>query len=273
MGLKCSILGHSYDPAGVEREREQRGSEVVTVVRELEECSDCGAQRVVSENTEVTAVVDAEEVGVEADDVAPGGTGRSEGQGQGQGGGPSGIAGAVERSGAVDDDAADQAAGDADASPRSDADVDAGGDAGDQPTADHSATDQPTVDHPAADDPPAEEFDDIDPDDPAADDAEILTDDDEAEREPGQWPEEADSGPSEGAADPDRSDEPAESDGSSEPGDDVDDAGEESLSGITVPEGRIVCPECDFEVEAQSGYREGDPCPECGAWLDAERTD
>jgi DNA-directed RNA polymerase subunit RPC12/RpoP len=65
MGLKCSLLGHSFDEPTVEREREERGSEVVTVVREVQRCARCGEERVVSENKEVTSVVDPEEVGLD----------------------------------------------------------------------------------------------------------------------------------------------------------------------------------------------------------------
>jgi hypothetical protein len=62
MGLKCSLFGHAFEPADIEREREEQGNEVVTVVRELERCIRCGKERVTSETTEVTAVVDADEV-------------------------------------------------------------------------------------------------------------------------------------------------------------------------------------------------------------------
>lgn len=65
MGLRCSLLGHSYGETTVEREREERGSEVVTVVREVESCQRCEETRVVSENKEVTSVVDAEDVGLD----------------------------------------------------------------------------------------------------------------------------------------------------------------------------------------------------------------
>lgn len=97
--------------------------------------------------------------------------------------------------------------------------------------------------------------DDEVPPDPEEEDAEILTDDDdESERQPGQWPDDLDD---------------------SDAGTDADDAPldphDESLSGLTVPEGKIVCPDCSFNIEANSGYREGDPCPECNAWLEAER--
>lgn len=67
MGLWCSLLGHTFDETDVEEEREDRGSEVVTVIRELERCSRCDAERIVSENKEVTSVVDSEAAGVESD--------------------------------------------------------------------------------------------------------------------------------------------------------------------------------------------------------------
>lgn len=230
MGLKCSLLGHTYEPAGVEREREKQGSEVVTVARELERCTRCDAERVVSESTEVTAVVDADDADLEAGD---GGTGA--GGGYRTGGGGDGDATAGERAAAAVDDL-------------------------------------------------AEGPDDLDLEDrdPAEEDAEILTDD-EPEREPGQWPEEAETesgspgstGDRPTGSDEDRSpgDESpeAEAEEVSDPERDAERLDEESLSGITVPDADIVCPECDFGVEAQSGYREGDPCPECGAWLESER--
>lgn len=56
MSLWCSLLGHRFEGSEVEREREERGDEVVTVSREVELCSRCGARRVVSENTEVRTV-------------------------------------------------------------------------------------------------------------------------------------------------------------------------------------------------------------------------
>ena len=67
MGLRCSILGHTFDETEVRRDRRERGSgnEVVTVVSQVERCSRCGAERVVSENKEVVSVVDAAEVGLE----------------------------------------------------------------------------------------------------------------------------------------------------------------------------------------------------------------
>jgi len=211
MGLKCSLLGHAYEPADFERERKEEGSEVVTVTREIERCVRCDEERVVSESTEVTAVVDEDEV-----------------------------------------------------------DIDDGGRAG--------------ADHPAVDDPvgtgTGDEFADRDPEE---EDTEILTDE-EPDREPGAWPEEpAESWDPEEA--PDSSTEPAAGGAGSATGAaDEGDAGaaggpdagpvrpdEETLSGITVPEGTIVCTGCQFSVDAGSAYREGDPCPDCGAWLTSER--
>ncbi len=48
------MFGCEYDGTEIEREREQRGSEVVLTVREYEECVRCGEIRLISENTGVT---------------------------------------------------------------------------------------------------------------------------------------------------------------------------------------------------------------------------
>ncbi|WP_265109075.1 DUF7093 family protein [Halosolutus halophilus] len=56
MVMRCSLLGHDYGESEVEREREERGSEVVVTVQEYEECARCGNRHVVSENTEVTSL-------------------------------------------------------------------------------------------------------------------------------------------------------------------------------------------------------------------------
>ena len=197
MGLKCTLLGHAYEPAGFERERKEEGSEVVTVTREIERCVRCDEERVVSESTEVTAVVDEDEVDID------------------DGGG----------SGAV---------------------------------------------HPAVDDPvgtaTGDEFADRDPEE---EDTEILTDE-EPDREPGAWPEEPDeSWEPEESLGPDDAGESADSPGQGErpaaeagaaagtdetaptadgkvagTGDEADEGpvrpDEETLSGLTVPEGTIV---------------------------------
>lgn len=54
MSLRCSLLGHEYGESEIERDREERGDEVVLSVTELERCSRCGNARTISENTEVT---------------------------------------------------------------------------------------------------------------------------------------------------------------------------------------------------------------------------
>ncbi|MFQ3320424.1 MAG: hypothetical protein ACI8UR_001491 [Natronomonas sp.] len=256
MGLKCSLLGHDFEPADVEREREKQGSEVVTVVRETEECARCGAERVVSENTEVAAVVDADDVEGDLDEEAPSDTDVSESaDATGETGGVSGLA---ERSGAVDASEEDAAILD------EDEDEDAA-------AAEAAAEAAAAVDE-LAEGPEEAEGVDLDDVNPEEEDAEILTDEDEPERGPGEWPEETDEespAPDIGEAgtvlDADEADldaDETESDTETE---------SETLSGITVPEGTIVCPECGFQVDAESSYREGDPCPKCSAWLTAER--
>ncbi|QDX39937.1 oxidoreductase [Salarchaeum sp. JOR-1] len=56
MGLRCSLLGHDFGEPEVEREREERGNEVVETVREVKVCERCGSESVVSENTEVRSI-------------------------------------------------------------------------------------------------------------------------------------------------------------------------------------------------------------------------
>ncbi|MFB6146472.1 MAG: hypothetical protein ABEJ08_02170 [Halobacteriaceae archaeon] len=58
MSLRCSLLGHDFGDPETEREREERGDEAVTTVREVRTCRRCGERRVLSENTEVTHVGD-----------------------------------------------------------------------------------------------------------------------------------------------------------------------------------------------------------------------
>lgn len=56
MGVMCSLLGHDYGDADVERERTEQGEEVVRTAKRVERCRNCGHERTVSENTEVTAL-------------------------------------------------------------------------------------------------------------------------------------------------------------------------------------------------------------------------
>ncbi|GAB7019414.1 DUF7093 family protein [Halostagnicola bangensis] len=57
MVLRCSLLGHSYGEPEVDREREERGSEVVLTVTEFQACQRCGERNIITENTEVTSIV------------------------------------------------------------------------------------------------------------------------------------------------------------------------------------------------------------------------
>jgi len=63
MGLRC-LLGHEYANREVEREREERGDEVVVTYRTVETCDRCGERRIVSENKEVRPVRNPREDGV-----------------------------------------------------------------------------------------------------------------------------------------------------------------------------------------------------------------
>ncbi|MFB6104262.1 MAG: hypothetical protein ABEJ57_04145 [Halobacteriaceae archaeon] len=56
MGLRCSLLGHDFGPPETERDREERGDEVIITIRELQVCTRCGAEQVTSESTEVRPV-------------------------------------------------------------------------------------------------------------------------------------------------------------------------------------------------------------------------
>lgn len=61
MGLRCSLLGHDFGDPEVEREREERGSEVVLTVREVTACRRCSKTKVTSENKEVTTLHDGDD--------------------------------------------------------------------------------------------------------------------------------------------------------------------------------------------------------------------
>jgi hypothetical protein len=56
MGIRCSVLGHDYGETGVERERDERGAEVVRTARQVRTCRRCGHERTMTENTEITAL-------------------------------------------------------------------------------------------------------------------------------------------------------------------------------------------------------------------------
>lgn len=52
MGIRC-LFGHDFGDPETEHQRDERGDEVVVTIREYKECSRCGRQRTLSENTEV----------------------------------------------------------------------------------------------------------------------------------------------------------------------------------------------------------------------------
>ncbi|MFW5937742.1 MAG: DUF7093 family protein [Halanaeroarchaeum sp.] len=53
MGLRCSLLGHDFGDVVIERDRDERGEEIVITERELRECRRCDAESIITENTEV----------------------------------------------------------------------------------------------------------------------------------------------------------------------------------------------------------------------------
>lgn len=130
---------------------------------------------------------------------------------------------------------------------------------------------EPAGDTSSADEPPVQEAEpaaattgstpDLGAVDEEPDDGVILEADepadDEADRDPGAWPEEpGDDGPE--WAPPTDVDDAA--DPAPDPGPSVEPTGE----ALTVPEGRFRCPSCGFTTPvAASSLREGDFCPEC----------
>lgn len=251
MGLTCSLLGHAFEAEGVEREREQRGDEVVTVVREMETCSRCGEQRTVSETTEVTSVLDRDDTAL---DAGPGaGSGGDAGGGEGrEAGSASGALGSI----------VDRA------------------ESGDRADPPGERSDEPT--HPRVD--PDESYEP--PESPADEDAEILGAGPDDDREPGQWPDDG-----EPAASPGDAVESGDTIEPGDPGDPAATPPEEGETGTPEPGtagssggadapdaapgasgGRYVCEACGFATPAAgSSLREGDSCPECNTgWVTVE---
>ncbi len=261
MGFRCSLLGHDYGEPTTEEEREERGNEVVVTVRELETCSRCGAETVISENTEVRSIDSAANTESDADAAAV----ESEADGEGTDGEAA--------------DGADDAMGDVQSPAEDDGVIleDDDRDAGEWP-ADDSATDGEAGDAPAADDDAAaaeaedasaEPVDDADLDRNGTTEATDLT----------EWPDP-------GVEDEGFDAEPASGDdvdvefgGGLQPeaaDADTDESAEyvsASGSGITStgpversddPDTVLVCPECEFgEESVATSQRPGDICPEC----------
>ncbi|GGO00781.1 MULTISPECIES: DUF7093 family protein [Haloarcula] len=272
MGLKCSVLGHTYGEATVEREREEQGSEVVITIQERETCERCGKTRIVSENKEVTAIetpsdiagdmVDDEDEtstadadGVEEGTVGVPDDGATDGTADEStdevDGGPANEPAEPMNVGDSATDIVDSDADDAEILDDSDEEADRGGD---------SELENPTTDVHVPDAEAEDPVTDAGAEDPETDDALIIDGEDEEsrsdDREPGQWPD--------------------------EPGDDGDDWTPETVLGgdddthdsaavesadstaVTVPEGQFQCPECGFTTDVEaSSLRAGDFCPEC----------
>ncbi|NGM70064.1 hypothetical protein G6M89_13790 [Natronolimnobius sp. AArcel1] len=194
MVLRCSLLGHDYGDPDIEREREERGSEVVVTVQEYEECARCGDRHVISENTEVTSLSmadDSLESPSEADQSAETANARTDPPSPDE-------PGTDGRDAVFIDDEADQNPDPDDAGATSSPDTSAPADTADA----DSDTAYPTDEN----------------GEPITDDGEILEDSDdeparERNRERGEWPETDDVGPPVGAENdpaawPDTDDEP-----------------------------------------------------------------
>jgi len=270
MGLKCSVIGHKYGDAEVEREREEQGSEVVITIQERETCERCGKTRVVSENKEVTAIETPSDIaGDMLDDGESAAGEETDAAGDSTEDSPSDDA-AVDDAAVAQVDEGEPAAGESDGLDDSaveavDPDADdaeildddesaAGGDSElENPSTEVSITEA------EENEPPLDAEEAAVASDPESDDGMIIDGDDEddsvaSDRQPGEWPEEPgddgdDWAPDTGEADDDE--------GASE----VEPFGG---SAVTVPNGQFRCPECDFTTDvASSSLRAGDFCPEC----------
>lgn len=250
MSLKCSLLGHAFDDGEVEREREEQGSEVVITIRETETCTRCGAERVVSENKEVTTletpsdIVGDDLADAEAEEPAETAESEDEGAPDAASGGPDAAAGAA-AAGA----AGVTSGGAAEESPSGPNPGSATGEAG------AGSTPEPAP----ASDPDADE-----------DDGVILDADGDAEgeRAPGEWPEEdadsADAGADAVPEWPQKDDDGDGDDWAPETDAETPTEVEPTSTAVTVPEGSFHCPECDFSTPVEdSSLRAGDFCPEC----------
>lgn len=305
MGLRCSLLGHDYGEPETTEEREERGDEEVVTVREFRQCGRCGAETVVSENTEVrrrepgrdeqdpgTAAEDATDAD-DADDRAADAIDEAEPSGH-DGTGPAASADEAEPSGPAVDDAIDADSTDDDDAVILDGEADVRDTTQwpeDDPVgADDGPLGNGTGDGVAASGPAGTGA--VDDGAPAADGVDAPEDGADAAESAsnaGDWPDAGDDG--EGSRSPPVDD--------AEPGADAgtgyvsagstgadDGARRESIddAGITStgPVGQagesvdavLVCPECGFSERAvASSLREGDICPEpdCGRGYLGER--
>ncbi len=287
MSLRCSLLGHEFGGTEIERDREERGNEVVISVVELERCRRCGETRTISENTEVTQLPRA---GSDNAVTGPSGPRPDPAVGvdaeteTGTGGDDSGIEPrvAAERGGGADPNPGSGAG----IEPRDD--VESSGDAGSAPDRERAL-------------------------DPDSEDAEII-EDEPGEREQGAWPdvedheargEESSAWPSvegedEGfdATTPDgrtdvefgggltpQADQGAEIIGTGAGGSDSDDADRDEPTFVSAQpspapdrpansgvETVLYCPNCGTSnLDERDSLRAGDICPECHKGYLAER--
>jgi len=259
MGLKCSVIGHKYGEAEIEREREEQGSEVVITIQERETCERCGKTRIVSENKEVTAIETPSEI---ADDMLDDGASTADGDantaGRSAKDGPSEDAALDEQKPAtaggrseLNDTAVDAADPEADDAEIIDAESSTGGD---------SELENPSTAVSIAEaeenEPPLDAEEAAVASDPASDDGMIIDSDDggpDDDRQPGEWPAEPEDDGDGWAPDTGTVDDSAESE--------VEPFGG---NGVTVPNGQFRCPKCEFTTDvASSSLRAGDFCPEC----------
>ncbi|WP_158855378.1 hypothetical protein [Halorhabdus sp. CUG00001] len=228
MGIKCSLFGHAFGEAAVERERQEQGSEVVITIREVETCERCGETRVVSENKEVTTVETP-------DDVALGGADAAD-----------------------ESEAEDPAESDAEI-----VDAEAGDDGGTPDSGPEEATVEPPTS--AAED-DGVILEDDEPEQSGRDPGEWPEEETaEPEAEPPVDLEPPEQELSVGEESPSVEDHAEEADSAvwSETAPDLD--GEQaSETTATVPDGQFQCSECAFSTSVEaSSLRAGDYCPEC----------
>ncbi|HMB50500.1 MAG TPA: oxidoreductase [Natronoarchaeum rubrum] len=302
MGLRCSLLGHSFGDSEVEREREEQGSEVVVTIREEQTCSRCGKTKLVSENKEVTSLAARES----ASEPANAATGEDAAA---SGGHASSAADSAPATGGAADDAADEsfAAGDG-----RDAEIIDDGPDESVPEATREAASVAEDDGETA----SGSESPVDPEADPEDDAVILDESDEedpepGEREHGEWPDADDTRRSDDAEgspqewpDADGEDEGFDAEPTSGEPDDVEFGGgltPEEASGTPDGDGQVVgstdtgftsansapspvdadreretteyvCPECGHTAAGTgTSLRAGDICPECRRGYIAER--
>lgn len=285
MGLRCSLLGHTFVEEDVTRERQDRGSEVLTITREIERCRRCGAERVLSENTEVTSV--ASDGDASAGRGRPGG-GRSGSGGAGAtrgGGGTGGRRGGGETSSGFSDvdvdppeDPADEDAeiltDEEERQPGQWPDGDDRADAGDPGPRDQAGG---STDETAGAGGPADaggmdggEIIDAEEDDPDTGDREDAG---RADGVAGDAGEDvavdrgedvfADRRETTTGSGRDGSVESGTASGEDSSGSGGGSSFEPVGSSVTVPEGYYECTDCGFTVDADTSFRDGDVCPEC----------